>query len=100
MADAQARPVRIRGRQAARARAALDQAVAEALAEMNPRLAQMDMDSKAILEQGGMTVTTYGPEFYDAVLALGGVQELYTRIDDETGGLGQTLQTALEAAAG
>ena len=80
-------------------RAALDQAVTEALAEMNPRLAQIDMDSKAILEQGGMTITTYGPEFYDAVLALRGVQELYTRIDGETGGLGQTLQTALEATA-
>jgi len=81
-------------------RAALDRAVAEALAEMNPKLSQIDMDSKAILEQGGMTITTYEPEFYDAILALRGVQNLYARINGETDGLGETLQAALEAAAG
>lgn len=80
--------------------AALDQAVAEALAEMNPQLGQIDADNKAILEEGGMTIIEYAPEFYDEILALQGVKDLYAKIDGEIGGLGSTLQTALEAAAG
>ena len=79
--------------------AALDQAVSEALAEMAPQLAQIDADNKAILEDGGMTIIEYEPEFYDEILALDGVQALYKQIDEAVGGLGTTLQADLEAAA-
>ena len=79
--------------------AALDQAVSEALAEMAPQLAQIDADNKAVLEEGGMTIIEYEPEFYDEILALDGVQALYKQIDEAVGGLGTTLQADLEAAA-
>jgi tripartite ATP-independent transporter DctP family solute receptor len=78
---------------------ALDQAVAEALAIMNPQLEKIDQDNKAILEEGGMTIIEYPPEFYDEVLALDGVKALYADIDAKIGGLGTLLQEALEAAA-
>ncbi len=79
--------------------AALDQAVSEALAEMAPQLAQIDADNKAVLEEGGMTIIEYEPEFYDEILALDGVQALKKQIDEAVGGQGTTLQAALEAAA-
>ena len=47
-----------------------------------------------------MTIIEYGPEFFEEVLALPGVQELYASIDEQTGGLAQTLQDELAAAAG
>ncbi len=77
---------------------ALNQAVAEALAEMEPQLAQIDADNKATLEEGGMTIVEYPAEFYDEVLALSGVQDLYKSIDSAIGGLGTTLQESLENA--
>ena len=78
--------------------AALNQAVAEALAEMNPQLAQIDIDNKAILEQGGMTIITYPADFYDSILNLDGVKALYTDIDGQVNGLATKLVAALEAA--
>ena len=78
--------------------AALDQAVAEALAEMAPQLAKIDADNKAILEDGGMTIIEYDAAFYDEILALDGVKALYEKIDGEIGGLGTILQDALAAA--
>ncbi len=79
---------------------ALNQAVAESLTEMSAQLAQIDADNKALLEERGMTITEYAPEFYDEVLAVPGVQELYTTINASVNGLGETLQAELEAAAG
>lgn len=78
--------------------AALDQAVSEALAEMAPRLADIDTENKQILVDGGMTLIEYEPEFYDEILALDGVQALYKEIDTAVGGLGTTLQESLAAA--
>ena len=78
--------------------AALDQAVAEALAEMAPQLAKIDTDNKQILKDGGMTIIEYAPEFYDEILALDGVQALYKQIDEAVGGLGTTLQESLANA--
>lgn len=77
---------------------ALNQAVAEALAEMEPQLAQIDADNKADLESKGMTIVEYPAEFYDEVLAVSGVQDLYKSIDETVGGLGTTLQESLENA--
>lgn len=78
--------------------AALEQAVAEALAEMNPQLAQIDADNKKVLEDGGMTIIEYDADFYDNILNLDGVKELYTKIDTDINGLGTLLQEALAAA--
>ena len=78
---------------------ALTQAVSESLTEMSAQLAQIDEDNKADLESKGMIITEYGPEFYEEVLALPAVQDLYKSIDDSVNGLGQTLQDELAAAA-
>lgn len=76
--------------------AALDQAVAEALAEMNPQLAKIDADNKKILEDGGMTIIEYPAEFYDEILNLDGVKALYQEIDkNQINGLGTLLQAEL-----
>ena len=76
--------------------AALDQAVAEALAYMRPQLAQIDADNKQILVDGGMTLITYEPDFYDGILALDAVKALYKDIDEnQINGLGTLLQAEL-----
>ena len=80
--------------------AALDQAVAEALAEIRPQLTQIDVDNKAKLEQNGMTIIEYEPEFYDSILNMDSVKQLYVNINTQVGGLGETLQKELESAAG
>ena len=75
--------------------AALDQAVAEALAEISPMLKDIDTDNKAKLAEGGMTVNELDPSFIDEILALDGVQELYANIDEQVNGLATTLQAEL-----
>lgn len=77
---------------------ALNQAVTEALAEIGAQLATIDADNKAELENRGMTLIEYAPEFYDEVLAVPGVVDLYKQIDGSIGGLGTTLQDALANA--
>lgn len=79
---------------------ALTQAVDEAIAELRPALTQLDKDSKDQLAAGGMEMVEYAPEFYDEVLNLQGVQDLYTKIDGEVDGLGTILQDELAAVAG
>jgi TRAP-type C4-dicarboxylate transport system substrate-binding protein len=75
---------------------ALQQAVSEAIDEMRPQLEKIDTDSKKTLEDGGMTITEYDDSFYDQVLALDGVKDLYKQIDESVNGLGTTLQNELE----
>lgn len=75
--------------------AALEQAVAEALDEMRPRLADIDAENKAILAENGMTIIEYDNAFFDEVLALEDVQALYADIDGQVNGLGTTLQEEL-----
>ena len=77
--------------------AALDQAVTEAIAEMRPKLDQIDSDSKKTLADGGMEIVEYEQAFFDEILALDGVKELYEKIDGDVGGLGTTLQESLSA---
>ena len=79
---------------------ALNQAVNEARTEMAAQLADIEATNLGTLEERGMTIIEYGPEFFEEVLALPGVQELYASIDEQTGGLAQTLQDELAAAAG
>ena len=79
---------------------ALNQAVSESLTEMAAQLADIEATNLGTLEERGMTIIEYGPEFFEEVLALPGVQELYASIDEQTGGLAQILQDELAAAAG
>ena len=79
---------------------ALEQAVFDALAVMNPQLQQIDVQNKKTLEEGGMTLIQYDDRFYESVLELEGVQELYRDIDKQVDGLGTLLMQALEEAAG
>lgn len=75
---------------------ALNQAVADAIAYMRPQLEQIDLDNKATLEEGGMTIIEYDAAFYDEILALDAVQTLYDEIDASINGLGTKLVAALE----
>ena len=77
--------------------AALEQAMQEALDEMRPQLGGIDADNKAKLAEGGMTIIEYEPSFFEEVLALEGVQKLYSDIDAATNGLAATLQADLAA---
>lgn len=76
--------------------AALDQAVAEAIAYMRPQLEQIDKDNKQVLVDGGMTLIEYDAAFYDSILAMDSVKALYKDIDEnQINGLGTKLQEAL-----
>ena len=74
---------------------ALDQAVADAIAYMRPQLESIDKENKDILVNGGMTLIEYDANFYDTILNLDGVKELYTKIDGDTNGLANLLMSAL-----
>lgn len=77
--------------------AALEQAVADAIAYMRPQLEQIDQENKQILADGGMTIIEYDEAFYDEILALDSVQALYDDIDrNQVNGLGTLLVNALE----
>ena len=75
--------------------AALDQAVADAIAYMRPQLESIDQENKDILVNGGMTLIEYDAAFYDTILNLDGVKDLYTKIDGDTNGLANLLMGAL-----
>lgn len=76
---------------------ALNQAVTEALNELRPQLAEIDEANKKALEEKGMTVIEYENAFFDEILALDSVKQLYEEIDGQVNGLGSVLQDALEA---
>ena len=78
--------------------AALNQAVSEAIAEMRPQLENIDQENKQKLVDGGMQLIEYSNDFYDEVLAVQGVQDLYTKIDGDVNGLATTLQESLANA--
>ncbi|MGP1348275.1 MAG: TRAP transporter substrate-binding protein [Stomatobaculum sp.] len=74
---------------------ALMQAVEEAMDEMRVKLVDIDTDNKKILSDAGMEIIEYDNTFFDEILAIDGVKELYGEINDATGGLAQTLQDEL-----
>ena len=76
--------------------AALDQAVADAIAYMRPQLESIDADNKALLEEKGMTIIEYPDSFFDEILAIQAVQDVYTKIDGDTNGLASLLTDALD----
>lgn len=76
--------------------AALEQAVADAIAYMRPQLEKIDADNKQILKDGGMTIIEYDNAFFDEILNLDGVKALYKDIDEkQVNGLGSKLVAAL-----
>lgn len=75
---------------------ALEDAVREAREELAPTLIQVDRDCKEKLQKKGMTLVAYPPEFYQAVRNQPAVQELYKKIDAQTGGLGTVMREELE----
>lgn len=76
--------------------AALEQAVADAIAYMRPQLEQIDKDNKKILADGGMTIIEYPDDFYNGILAMDKVQAVYKDIDEnQVGGLGTLLVNEL-----
>lgn len=75
--------------------AALDQAVAEAIAYMRPQLEKIDLDNKQILVDGGMTLIEYDAAFFDEILGMDSVKALYDDIDAQVEGLGSKLVAAL-----
>ncbi|MBQ7543319.1 MAG: TRAP transporter substrate-binding protein [Synergistaceae bacterium] len=80
-------------------KAVLDKAVAEALAEMRPKLEEIDRSNKEILIKGNMKMIEYDNSFFSDVLDIQGVKDLYKRIDTATNGLGNILVDSLAAAA-
>ena len=73
----------------------LEEAVQEAMGELAPTLVQVDRDCKEKLQKKGMILVTYPPEFYEAVKNQPPVQELYRKIDAQTGGLGTLMMEEL-----
>jgi TRAP-type C4-dicarboxylate transport system substrate-binding protein len=76
-------------------RQALEQAVEEAMAELSVQLADIDAVNKDKLILGGMTLVEYEDTFYEEILALPGVRQLYDRIDADVGGLASLLRQEL-----
>ena len=73
----------------------LKQAIINARGVIEPQLEKVDADNKKILTDGGMILTEYDAAFYDEILAVQGVQDLYKNIDAAVGGLGTKLQAEL-----
>ena len=76
-------------------RQALEQAVEETMAELSVQLADIDAVNKDKLILGGMTLVEYEDTFYEEILALPGVRQLYDRIDADVGGLASLLRQEL-----
>ena len=75
--------------------AALEQAVAEAVAEMRVRLVEIDRTNKDKLQELGMTLIEYDDAFFNEILSLPEVQQLYSAIDAQTNGLASALQSEM-----
>ena len=78
-------------------RQALEQAVEEAMMELSARLTHIDAANKDKLVRDGMTLVEYEDSFYEEILSLSEVRQLYERIDTAVGGLASSLQQELEA---
>ncbi|MBQ7248386.1 MAG: TRAP transporter substrate-binding protein DctP [Lachnospiraceae bacterium] len=75
---------------------AIAEAVQKATAEIAPSLTNLDLDNKKLLTDGGMEMIEYDADFYNTIINLPAVQELYTKIDADVNGLGSKLQAALQ----
>lgn len=81
---------------------ALEDAVAQALAELRPQLFQIDQENKDRLindPSHPMTLIEYDNNFFEEVLADPDVVALYQSIDQQVNGLATILRESLEAVA-
>lgn len=76
---------------------ALEQAVSEAIDEMRTQLVDIDTQNKELLVEKGMALIEYDQSFFDEILAIPAVQDLYKSIDADTNGLASILQEELAA---
>lgn len=74
---------------------ALTESFNQALAEMSAKLLEIDSSNKKLLQEKGMTMITYGDSFFKDILAIQGVKDLYTKIDQDTEGLAAIMQKEL-----
>ena len=77
---------------------ALEEAVSQAIAEMRTQLVDIDTQNKELLVEKGMTLIEYDQNFFDEIMAIPAVQDLYKQIDTDTNGLASILQEELGVA--
>ena len=74
----------------------LDSAVSSAVQEMRKRLSDIDFNNKNVLESSGMYIVEYDRYFFEDVLSIQAVKDLYSKIDTETSGLASALVKSLD----
>lgn len=79
--------------------AAIEKAVEEATAEIQPQITKLNEDSIKTMTDAGMKEISYDDNFYKTVLDLSGVKKLYSDIATQTNGLSDTLVSELKANA-
>ena len=75
---------------------ALTQAVSEATDTIRPMITELETQNIGVFEDAGAQVIEYGDDFFEQVLAVEGVQQLYADISSQTGGLSDTMVAELE----
>lgn len=78
---------------------ALKEAITEATASVQASQAQSTDDAIQVMKDAGMEEISYDDSFFDEVMALDGVQDLYADIDDQSNGASSKMLELLEAAA-
>lgn len=78
--------------------AAIEEAVAQATAEVQPGMTATDQENEQIMVDAGMEVIEYDDQFFEDLMALDGVKQLYSDISDQTDGLSDTMVELLEKA--
>lgn len=76
---------------------ALMQAINEATEEIKPQMTQIEEDDIQVMKDAGMNIVEYDQSFYDQLVNLPGVQQLYADISSQTGGLSDILISELQA---
>lgn len=75
---------------------ALTQAVAEATDTIKPKITELETQNIGVFEDAGAQVIEYSDDFFEQVLAVKGVQDLYADISSQTNGLSDTMVAELE----
>ena len=63
---------------------------------MRKRLSDIDFNNKNVLESSGMYIVEYDRYFFEDVLSIQAVKDLYSKIDTETSGLASALVKSLD----
>ena len=68
-----------------------------ALSALQERNLSLQRERAELLVENGMTLIEYDQSFFDEILAIPAVQDLYKSIDNDTNGLASILQQELAA---